>query len=300
MNISLRQLRVLVAVSRHGGFTAAADALGLTQSSVSIAIRKMEQQLNAKLFDRDTRNVQPTGLGASLAATIGRLLDELDDTLSIAESLAARQRGHVRIVAVPSVAARLIPACVAESRRLHPEITLRIDDLSAGEVTAAVIAGDVDFGILGDSEATDALCRTHLSHDPLCLVCRRDDPLARREAPTWKDLDGRDAVMLDTSTGSRALIDATLARTGVSLNEVQEMSRPEAVIGMVAAGIGIAVMPELSAPDSEHPILCVRLLSAPEVQRRIVLVHGPKNPPKDAAAAVWSIFRRRYGDGEQL
>ena len=294
MNFTLRQLQVLTAVARHGSFTRAAQDLGMTQSAVSTSVRHLEAELGLPLFDRDTRNVRPTETGRDLATRVGGLLDDLNNVLESARSTALRRRGRVRIAAVPTAITRLLPPCCAECRGRYPEIDLRIEEMAAEDVAAAVLGGHADLGVLNEGRQDLApLTATPLGNDIFCLVCPQGHPLARKRTPTWRDLDGQDMVMLDARTGSRALIDAVLRDQGVSVRPVQEMSRPEAVAALVAAGMGIAVLPELAAPTAADRVLVSRRLSKPEAFRHMILVHAPGRPLEGPVALVAEVLVRR-------
>lgn len=298
MNISLRQLRALVAVARAGSFTAAARDLGMTQSAVSAAVRNLEADLGLPLFRRDTRNVAATELGQNLAAQVERQLADLEATLEAARRSADRQRGLVRIAAIPSAVARLLPRCLADCRARFPDIHITIADLAAEDVIPTVLAGRADFGIVNErARGTGPLppvVVTALGRDPFCLVCRRDDALARKAQPAWRDLAGREVVLPDRRSGSRALIEKVLKDAGVTVQVVQEMARPEALAGLVAARIGVAVLPELSVPDEEHPTLTWRRLTAPAAHRRMVIVQAPGGPLSGPAALVVENVKRLF------
>ena len=293
MNFTLRQLQVLTAVARHGSFTRAAQDLGMTQSAVSTSVRHLEAELGLPLFERDTRNVRPTEAGRDLAARVGGLLSDLDNALESARNTAARRRGRVRIAAVPTAVTRLLPPCCAECRGRYPEIDLQIEEMAAEDVAAAVLDGRADLGVLNEGRDLAPLATIPLGNDIFCLVCPQGHPLARKRAPRWRDLEGQDMVMLDARTGSRALIDAVLRDQGVSVRPVQEMSRPEAVAALVAAGMGIAVLPELAAPTAADRVLVTRRLSEPEAFRRMVLIHAPGRTLEGPAALVAEILARR-------
>ncbi len=294
MNFTLRQLQVLVAVARQESFTRAAQDLGMTQSAVSTSIRHLEAELGQSLFDRDTRNVHPTDSGRDLALRVGGLLDELRAVLDRARGDAERRRGLVRIAAVPTAITRLLPAACAECRARFPEIDLRIEEMAAEDVSAAVLDGRADLGIVNEAlEQTPSLTRIDLGRDVFCLVCPRDHPLARKTRVRWRDLDGCDLVALAPRTGSRALIDDILATHGLKPKIVQEMSRPEAVAALVAAGMGVAVLPELAAPPKSEPNLIARPLADPTAYRRMVMIHADDRTPGAAASIVSEIVTRR-------
>lgn len=294
MNFTLRQLQVLTAVARHGSFTRAAQDLGMTQSAVSTSVRHLEAELGLPLFERDTRNVRPTEAGRDLAARVGGLLSDLQNALETARITAERRRGRVRIAAVPTAVTRLLPPCCAECRGRYPEIDLRIEEMPAEDVAAAVLGGHADLGVLNEGrESLAPLTAMPLGNDIFCLVCPQGHPLARKRTPTWRDLDGQDMVMLDQRTGSRALIDGVLRDQGVNVRPVQEMSRPEAVAALVAAGMGIAVLPELAAPTAADGSLVTRRLCEPEAFRRMVMVHAPERPPEGPAGLVADLLSRR-------
>jgi DNA-binding transcriptional LysR family regulator len=286
-------LQVLTAVARHGSFTRAAQDLGMTQSAVSTSVRHLEAELGLPLFERDTRNVRPTEAGRDLAARVGGLLSDLDNALESARNTAARRRGRVRIAAVPTAVTRLLPPCCAECRGRYPEIDLQIEEMAAEDVAAAVLDGRADLGVLNEGRDLAPLATIPLGNDIFCLVCPQGHPLARKRAPRWRDLEGQDMVMLDARTGSRALIDAVLRDQGVSVRPVQEMSRPEAVAALVAAGMGIAVLPELAAPTAADRVLVTRRLCAPEAFRRMVLIHAPGRTLEGPAALVAEVLARR-------
>lgn len=302
MNFTLRQLQALTAVARHGSFTRAAADLGMTQSAVSVAIRHLEAEVGLPLFDRDTRNVRPTETGRDLAARVGGLMNELHSALETARSSGERRRGRVRVAAVPTAVTRLLPPWCADCRMRFPEIDLRIAEMAAEEVARAVLDGQADLGILNDGgileEGQDGadLVKTGLGRDVFCLVCPEGHPLARKRPPRWCDLDGCDLVMLDHQTGSRALIDAVLDETGITVRPVQEMSRPESVIALVAAGMGVAVLPELAAPGDKVGGLSTRRLAEPTAFRRMVMIHAADIVPNGAVAMAAHMMTRAAKD----
>ena len=186
--------------------------------------------------------------------------------------------------------------------RLWPYAAGERDAMAAEEVARAVLDGQADLGILNDGGILETgqdggdLVKTELGRDVFCLVCPEGHPLARKRLPRWRDLDGCDLVMLDHQTGSRALIDAVLDETGITVRPVQEMSRPESVIALVAAGMGVAVLPELAAPGDKVGGLSTRRLTEPTAFRRMVMIHAADILPNGAVAMAADMMTQAAKD----
>ena len=289
-HVTLRQLRVFQAVAQERNFSRAGDTIGLTQPAVSRAMVELESQLGLKLLDRTTREVALTEAGASLAARLGRVLDELDQTLQDVRELAEARRGKVRVASSPTLSANLMPACIAACARQEPDIQLLLLDRIQQDVLGSVRAGEVDFGVVIEPLATDDLHAESIMQDPFVLVAPPDHPLARRRTVRWSALSGHPLVLLDHASGSRRLIDNALARHGARCEVAQELGHPTTVFRMVEAGIGISVMPALAVPPHGLGRLVARPLT-PRVQRDIVLVHRRNRAPSPLAMRVWRLIR---------
>lgn len=296
MNIDLRKLRAFVAVGRSSGFGSAAGALGLSQSAVSVAVRRLEAELGVRLLDRTTRSVRPTAAGARLLPVAGRLLEELDAALQEIRETGQRRRGRVTVACLPSVAARLMPAAVAAAGRDHPDLEAIILDTSADDVRRLVESGAADFGISNLPIADPRLVVRALLQDPFCLVCRGDDPLAAHETVRWQEIGSRDLVLPAAGTGSRRLIDEAIQREALSPGRITGLAHPAAVAGMVEAGLGVAILPELAAPAADHAVLATRLLTHPEIGRSIVLLHRRDRSLSPAADAFFQLILARFTD----
>jgi DNA-binding transcriptional LysR family regulator len=295
MNIGLRQLRAFLAVARHESFSRAAQDVGLSQSAVSLSVRQLEAELGLKLLDRTTRQVHLTAVGTTLAASGSRLIDELDVTLMELRDIGVQHRGRVKLACVPAVARSLMPGCVAHCSEKWPNISLGIDDCAATDVIRKVGRGEVEFGIASGEIASAELHVEPLMDDPFRLVCRRDDPVANSSVATWGQLSGRRLVMLNNTSGSRQAIEATLARTHTKVEILLELAQPSSILGMVEAGIGIAVVPQLAAPRPDDTLLATCRLTEPSVSRTILLLRRRDRSLSPAAAAVWAALLELYG-----
>lgn len=310
MNISLRQLKVFLAVAEHGSFSRAGDDIGLTQPAVSRCIRELEQELGLKLVDRTTREVTLTEVGVSLSATLARILDELESALRDTHGLAEERRGRVRVASAPTISANLMPECISACASQYPDISLLLRDQVQTLATDSVRHGEVDFGVIVASEGMDDLVGESIMVEPFLLVCPREHRFARQAEVSWKDLNGQKLVLLDYASGSRPLIDRALAQHGAYCQVAQEVGHAITVFRMVEAGIGVSIMPALSLPNltsladdngsTDKPAaqglleggkLVARPLT-PHVERTIMLVRRKNRTLSPAAQTVWELIQR--------
>ncbi|EPA9087996.1 LysR family transcriptional regulator [Serratia marcescens] len=292
MNYSLKQLRVFVAIARHGSFSRAGEAIGLTQSAVSHSVKELEAEVGVRLLDRTTREVALTDAGLRLANRVERLLDELQAALLDARSFGVQRSGTVRVATSQTISAHLMPQCIAAGEREYPEIRIMLRDQAQQQVLHSVRNAEVDFGIVVDPvQAVDLECEAVL-HEPFLLLCRDDHPFAAQQAVRWSALNGCRLVLQDYASGSRPLIDSALRQQGVEAQVVQEIGHPATLFPMVAEGIGISIFPALALPLPEGGRLRVRRL-VPEINRALMLVRRKNRSLTPAAEAIWQVARQQ-------
>ncbi|MBN5387924.1 LysR family transcriptional regulator [Serratia ureilytica] len=292
MNYSLKQLRVFVAIARHGSFSRAGEAIGLTQSAVSHSVKELEAEVGVRLLDRTTREVVLTDAGLRLANRVERLLDELQAALLDARSFGVQRSGTVRVATSQTISAHLMPQCIAAGEREYPEIRIMLRDQAQQQVLHSVRNAEVDFGIVVDPvQAVDLECEAVL-HEPFLLLSRDDHPFAEQQEVRWSALNGCRLVLQDYASGSRPLIDSALRQQGVEAQVVQEIGHPATLFPMVAAGIGISIFPALALPLPEGGRLRVRRL-VPEINRALMLVRRKNRSLTPAAEAIWQVARQQ-------
>ncbi|HVI54469.1 MAG TPA: LysR family transcriptional regulator [Luteibacter sp.] len=285
----MRQLRAFLAVASHRHFRRAAEALHLTQPAVSRLIADLEAELDVRLFDRNTREVVPTEAGRYLEQAASRVLDELDGVLTHVRTQADPLRGRVRVAAVPTLSAGLVPLCIARSLSEHPAIEIILRDQSQAQVLDAVRGGEVDFGLTVEPATPEEFDAETILRDPFRLVCRADHPLASKRHATWKALEHEPLILLDYTSGSRRLIDAAFSTRGISMRVALEVGHPHTAFRMVEAGLGVTVTPALSL-DALRPGLVV-LNVTPDVYREVTLLRRRARSLSPPAQTVWDAFR---------
>jgi len=292
MNYTLRQLRTFVAVARHGSFSLAGQAIGLSQSAVSHSIKELEAEMGVRLLDRTTREVMLTEAGQQLATRLNRLLDDLNTTVLDVRSYGEQRSGTVRVAASQTPSAHLMPQCLASSQQRYPDIRVILHDRVQQWVLQSVRNAEVDFGIvIGPLNDTD-FDSEEILQEPFLLLCHEDDELAQIEQAQWSMLAGRNMVLQDYASGSRVLVDAALQQLALSVHVVQEIGHPATLYPMVEAGIGISILPALALPLPSGRKLTVRRLY-PEINRSLMLIKRKNRSLTPAAEAIWQEVRQQ-------
>lgn len=292
MNISTRQLRAFVALLDTRNFTRAASACHLSQPAFSALIRQLEESLGVRLFDRSTRHVDLTAEGQEFERAARRLLAEFDAALDDMRARVARQRGRVSIALLPSLAADWLPAVLAGFRQVHPGIELQVADVLSEPCIERVRSGQADFALAATRADTPELRAEAFCSDDFHLVCPRDHPLATRRRVRPQDLASWPFIHLSRTSSVRQYIDA--ATLPQSLPSVLEVDQLATVAGMVAAGLGVSVVPALTLYQFRDPALVVRPVHWPGLTRHIYLVRRRDRGFSVAAQGLyeWVMARR--------
>ncbi len=288
MNVSLRQLRAFLAVAQARHFRRAAESLHLTQPAVSRHIAELEAELGVRLFDRNTREVVPTEAGRYLQGAVERLLDELEGVLEHVHSESERRSGKVRVAAVPTLSAGLMPRCIAACARDYPQLAVQLHDQAQTLVLDSVRNGEVDFGLAIEPADRESFEVETILRDPFVLVCRADHPFAALAGVPWKKLKGQPLVLLDQTSGSRRLIDRQLSAQRVEPHVVQQAGHTLTAFRMVEAGLGVSVTPRLSLPAPGS--LVARPLT-PLAERAVMLIRRRHRSLSPTAQLVWNSIR---------
>ena len=291
MNLSSRDLRAVIALIEERNFTRAAERMHLSQSAFSTLIQGVEESLGARLFERSTRNVVLTPEGRLFEQSARRVLTDFDGMLSNFRDHASGRRGRVAIAALPSLAAGWLPGVLAEFRLLYPAIELALVDGLSEQCLASVRSGRVEFALATAGEKDADLATEELCADEFHLVCRKDHPLATQREIRLRDLAAHPFVHLSRNSSVRQHLEAAFHPT--AMQTVLEVEHLATVTGMVAAGIGITVVPALTLFHFDRPDLVVRRLDMKGLTRRILLVRRKNEALSVAAQALHALMVKR-------
>ena len=286
-NLSIRHLRAFVAVAESGSFTQAAAQLHLTQSTLTAAIKQLEEQAGLTLFDRTTRRVYLSAEGERFLPVARRLLSNFDTALSDLQAVAAGQSGQVGVAASPSVLSRVLPPIVAEFNKDFPAVGIHLRDDSAGGIEQRVLSNEMDFGIGGNHSDHPELQYQPILRDRYGAVLPKAHPLLEKETLNWSDLTDYQLIYLTSDTGIRAQLSRMPSETPTGLKldgPLLEVSNPAGLAELVKEQIGIAVLPALAAGTASFEPLYFVPLDQPVIERQINIISRRGRSLSPAAA----------------
>jgi DNA-binding transcriptional LysR family regulator len=286
-NISLKQMRAFVAVARTGSFTRAAEQLFITQSALSALIRNLEAELDLRLLDRTTRRLELTEAGRELLASLEQLLNDLDRMTSDLRDVKAIRRGRVRIGVTPLLAATFLPVAIQAFAERYPEVTVRVLDDPTAHLLEALRGGDVDLVMATlDAEHVDLQAEVLFS-DTLVLACHSRHRFAAATQVSWAELATEPLIAMRKGSGLRALMDQALgAQRGPPPQPAQEVNHVSTALAMVAARMGLAVLPAYAVRFNGGTEVRAVPLVAPTVQRHVSLANVRQRSLSAAARAM--------------
>ncbi len=293
MKLDVLGMEAFVGVATLGSFARAADALNVTSPALTRRLNNLEAQLGVLLLERTTRSVSLTQAGASFLPRAQHLLDELSTTLNEISATGQAQRGTVTLACVPTVGVQFLPALLREYSRRHPDNRVRILDHTSWGVAEAVHKREAEFGInIADAQFSE-LESTPILKDRFALICRRDHPLARRSQLKWEELRGHALIVPGGGSSNRPVLDAALGPLNIQLPALYEVQRSATAVGMVAEGLGAAIVPQLSIQPGAYPQLRLIALTAPVVERSFVVLRRKGSVLSPAAQTLFDQILRR-------
>jgi DNA-binding transcriptional LysR family regulator len=288
------QLRTFVHVARRGSITAAADELGYTQSAVSRQVAALEASIGAPLFDRRARGVDLTAHGRLLVSHAESLLERMDATRRALRDLDRVADGQVRVGAFPTANALLIPRALAAFRRGHPQVALALVEGATQRQLARLDAGDIDLAVVSafpDQRLSDDRVRlSHLLDDRMLVALPRAHPLARRRRLRLAEL-AADSWIAGASDVEDRVLDPNRLQPDFEplLNfAVREWT---AKLGLVAAGLGITLVPSLAARAIRPDVALVALHPDERAARKVYAATARGRARSPATRAFLTVLR---------
>jgi DNA-binding transcriptional LysR family regulator len=299
--LSVQRLRVLREVIGQGSFSEAASALNYTQSAVSQAIATLEAEAGVPLLERDRRGVRPTMAGKRLNDHAGRILTQLDVAEAELGAIAGVAGGELRMASFPTAGATLMPLAIASFRSSYPEVTLSLVEGEPEELAPRLRDGEFDLGLIFEFEGTGelgpGLRSVPLFQDPMQLALPKGHRLARKERIGLEDLADEAWVQTSEASACARHVVRICRAAGFEPRVSFESDDYLTVQGLVAAGVGVALIPQLALSQTVSYDIAVRELDPSGPVRHVVAGTRGAAVSLPAAAAMLEILRdtaRRY------
>jgi DNA-binding transcriptional LysR family regulator len=284
--LDVRRLRVLSEVAARGSFSAAAHALTLTQSAVSQHVAALEREVGLPLVERGTRPVELTEAGHALTRHAIGIFARLDGAEQELGEIAGRRHGRLRFGSFPAALATFVPPAFARFRRRHPEVTLTVVDDALQRLILRLDAGELDLALIFDHEALPEIAARDLERMPLLddvfrAILPAGHRLTRRRRPLeLSDLSGEPWIGGAPTSAWYRIASHACRLAGFAPEVGFATDNPIALQGLVAAGLGVSVIPGLAVA---HPLsgVEVRTLGSGAPVRQISAArprdgyHGP-------------------------
>ena len=261
--VDIRQLRHFMAVAEEHNFRRAAERLGMAQPPLTQSIRKLEDGIGAQLFDRSQRPVRLTEAGRTLLPEARTILAQLAASVRKVQRASQGIVGTLRITHVGSAAFEFLPALIRAYRKTHPEVDLELRERTTAAQLAALHAGTCDVGFVRPPVFAGAdLCCEIVRRERLVAALPETHPLARRRRVRLMELAHQPFIMFPAREGPSfyARIVSACEHAGFSMRVVQEAVQMHAIVSLVAAGLGVALVPA-SMRNLRHPGVVYRDVS---------------------------------------
>ncbi|MBK1789427.1 LysR family transcriptional regulator [Prauserella cavernicola] len=294
--MNIRDLQYLVVFADELSFSRAADRLNISQPTLSLTVKRLEQLLGGRLIERTTRRSQLTRAGETLVEGARQVLADLERLEAATRDAAAGRTAAIRVGSVNPAMRLLVPRVLRAMREQAPDVRVTLHPSSSHTQLRHLIDGQLDAGILRSHDAPAGLAVEPLMHEPLYAAVPRGHPLAGAGASAIADLDGQDFIMAPRERNP-AFYDELIrlvSEARCSPRRIIEAADMWAQLALVAAGTGVAVLPLLFVDRDRDDVVFLPL--AQELTLPLVLVYAHDSP----SAAVSALLDAARAEAARL
>lgn len=292
--LDVRRMRVLREVANRGSIAAAAQSLSFSPSAVSQQIATLEREAGVALVERGPRSVRLTEAGHALVAHTESVLAQLQTAEADIQAIAGVRRGKLRVSSFPTAYATLMPGAIREFRRRHPDVELSLTETDPMSGLSGLKAGELDIALVYEYDfvplaVDDAIELVHLLDDPINALLPRSHPAAAKAAVRLTDL-AKDAWVTSTpKSACHSFVRRACKAAGFEPAVSMESDDHGVWLGLVAAGVGVALASELSI-TSPGARVAIRPVRPKTLRRGIFAAHRVGAARSPAIAAMLSIL----------
>jgi LysR family hydrogen peroxide-inducible transcriptional activator len=290
--MTLTELKYIVAVARERHFGRAAEACHVSQPTLSVAVKKLEEELDVKLFERGASEVSTTPLGAQIVRQAQQVIEQAAAIREIAKTGKDPVTGPLRLGVIYTVGPYLLPDLVRQAIERVPQMPLVLQENFTVRLLEMLRTGELDCAILAEPFPDAGLAVAPLYDEPFLAAVPRSHRMAQRDSVTAEELKNETMLLLGTGHCFRDHVlevcpeYARFSSGAEGIRKSFEGSSLETIKYMVASGMGITVVPRLSVPAERQPHVAYVPFSEPVPSRRIVLAWRRTFPRYEAIAAL--------------
>lgn len=293
--MDLRPLRALVEVVRQGGFSQAAKVIYATQPTVSKAVRQLEDELGMPLLDRHAQPLRLTEAGEIVYRRALTMLAERDDLYAELDELKGLKRGVLRLGLPPLGSSSLFAPMFARFRSRYPQIEISLVEHGSRRLEEMVMAGDIELAA-SLKPVPDHVDWQPVAREPLVALLPADHPKARAESVGLHELRESPFILFETGFALNRIIHDACQRAGFAPAIAARSGQIDFIVALVAAGLGVAFLPRITARDDLHAGVCRVPLRDPGTDWEMVLVWR-RGGYLSHAAQAWLALTREVHPG---
>ncbi len=290
--MTLTELRYIVAVARERHFGRAAEACFVSQPTLSVAVKKLEEELDVKLFERGSNEVSVTPLGEEIIRQAQSVLEQAQSIKEIAKRGKDPLAGPLRLGVIYTIGPYLLPDLVRNAIDQVPQMPLMLQENFTARLLDMLRSGELDCAILAEPFPDTNLAVAPLYDEPFLVAVPRSHPMASHQRINAEELKQETMLLLGTGHCFRDHVlevcpeFARFSSNAEGIRKSFEGSSLETIKHMVAAGMGVTVVPQLSVPPEPHPHIAYIPFEDPVPTRRVVLAWRRSFTRYEAIAAL--------------
>jgi len=296
--VDLGQLEAFVQVAQHQSFSRAAEALFLTQPSVTARIQALERELEEPLFERNGRGVRLTDMGSSFLPHAQRVLRALQDGRDALEALRSLQLGALRLGSAFTVSTYVLPGILKTYHQRYPGVEITVKTGRSEETLRRVLADEVQAGLVRAVVHPD-IETVQLYEDEMVLVTYPEHPFAASGEARLEDVGRQPIITFNRGSSYYGLVEGLFRQAGIVPWAAMELDSMEATKKMVEEGLGIAMLPRVSVGrEIQMGVLAeIRLCDAESPKRQIALIYRRSRRPSRTLVALLDLLHEIYAFG---
>ena len=281
------QLRYFLAVAQTGSFTQAARQCNVSQPSLSIQVAKLEDELGGPLFERTRKGGRLTARGETFLPRSKAILEQMESAREDAKALSGLTLGKVGLGCMPTTGAHLLPPVLTAFRKAYPKIQVHLKEESSPDLAKDLEQGEIELAILDEAGLQPGLDHQTILSEELLLALPAKHPLAGKASLGLKQVAEEPFILMKSGHGFRQITLDLYRKAGLEPKVVFESGGIETVQALVAAGLGISLVPQMVA---KFPGVAYAGVSQPKAERILSLAWRKKAPLSPAVLALKKVI----------